>query len=390
MLSTLFPIQRPRLGLAIDAGTLSLLESQRGWRRGWRDTDVRLCRTRSLPAGLVNLSATELNVKDVTALAREVRALWGDSRATSRVASVALSLPDLCARVALFEFEVWPSKPAERDALLRWRFQKDRGMAATGARLAFRVFPPRPGAPAGGTDKTHRVLAAAIQGSIIEQYEQVCEEAGLIPVSLGVASLRLFDLCRPVMAAAQGRVQSDAPASGQAPGPLTGTDPSEFFFLHVAQAGFSFFALRHDCPVFYRIKPLRNGHTNLADEVRATVQFYDESRPAARNGSPALPRALFIVGAGESRPEDQHLGEESAPDKQRDGTEPGTTVAAQPGSGAALWRNRLDPDMASALHINTVQVGWENLLGSKNGQGKSEAQDRPPSALAALAGVWEA
>ncbi len=386
MLPTLFPIQRPRLGLSIDARTLSVLEVQRDWRRGWRDIHVGLCGERALPAGLVNLSATELNVSDVAALAGEIRTLRGSPRNASRVASVALSLPDLCARLALFEFEVWPNKAAECDALLRWRFQKDLGMPATGARLSFRVFPPTPGSAAEGARKTHRVLAAAIQGRIIEQYEQVCEVAGLIPVSLGVSSLRLFDLCRPVMAAAPGGVQRDSPAPGQAPG----TDPSEFFFLHVAQAGFSFFALQHDSPVFHRIKPLRDGHTNLADELRATIQFYDEVRPAARNGCPVLPRPLFIVGADVPCPDGQRLEEQAAPDQYRDSAEPGTTVAAHPTTAVASWRNLIDPDLAASLRLNMVPVGWESLLRSSHGQERHEAQVRPLSALAALAGVWEA
>lgn len=386
MLPTLFPIQRPRLGLSIDARALSVLEVQRDWRRGWREIDVRLCGERALPAGLVSPSATELNVSDVAALVGEIRTLRGSPGNASRVASVALSLPDLCARVALFEFEVWPNKAAECDALLRWRFQKDLGMPATGARLSFRWFPPTPGAVAGGAHNTHRVLAAVIQARIIEQYEQVCKEAGLIPVSLGVSSLRLFDLCRPAMAAARGGVQHDSPAPGEA----SGTDPSEFFFLHVAQSCFSFFALRHHCPVFHRIKPLRNGHTNLADELRATVQFYDESRLAARNGCPVLPRPLFVVGAEAPCSEGQRLGEQAVPDQDRDSAEPGTTVAAQTVSAMVSVHNLIDPDLAASLRLKMVPVGWESLLRSRNGQKRPEAQARPLSALAALAGVWEA
>ncbi len=363
-----------------------MLEVQRDWPRGWRDIDVRLCGERVLAAGLVNPSATELNVSDVAALAGEIRTLRGSPRNPPHVASVALSLPDLCARVALFEFEVWPNKPAERDALLRWRFQKDLGMPATGARLSFRWFPPMPGAVAGDARKTHRVLAAVIQARIIEQYEQVCQEAGLIPVSLGVSSLRLFDLCRPAMAAARGGVQHESPASGEA----SGMDPSEFFFLHVAQAGFSFFALRHHCPVFHRIKPLRNGHTNLADELRATVQFYDESRPAARNGCPVLPRPLFVVGTEAPSQDGQRLEEQAAPDQDRDTAQPGNAVAAQTVSATVFVDNLIDPDLAASLRLKMVPVGWQSLLRSRSRQGRPEAQARPLSALAALAGVWEA
>lgn len=329
----LFPIRRPRLGLSIGARRLSLLEIGRDWRRAWRSLEVHDWRERELPAGLVTPSATDRNVSNPASLAGELRTLLGGRRNVS----VALSLPDLCARVALFEFEAWPQRPAERDALLRWRFQKDLGVPPIDTRIAFRVFPSAQGATG-----LVRVLAAAVRREIIEQYEQVCEEAGLLPVTVGLTSLRLFDLCRPAMALAQ----RDAAAS------------QELFFLHLSEASFSFLALRHHGPVFLRIKPLRNGHTNLTDEVLATLQFYDEGHPAGQNGGSTMPRPLFVVGE------------------------------ASPGRFEPPACGLIDLDHAASLRLRLIPLGWPSLHTSGIGR-RPDAQPLPVSALPALAGVWE-
>ncbi len=120
---TLFPLTRPRLGLSIGAHALSLVEITRDWRRAWQGSGIRSCRVRELPDGLVRPSASDPNVSDVGALVEQVRTLLGGRRRPWELWPVALSLPDLCARVALFEFEAWPQKRAEGEALLRWRFQ---------------------------------------------------------------------------------------------------------------------------------------------------------------------------------------------------------------------------------------------------------------------------
>ncbi len=321
---TLFPFRRPSIGLNIGARSLSLIEIRRDWGRGRQGAGLRRCSERDLPDGLVRLSASAPNVSDVAALAREIRALWGGRRPVS----VALTLPDLCTRIALFDFEALPSKTAERETLLRWRFQKDFTMPAANLRLSYQVFRTTP----------PRVLAVGVRNNIVGQYEQACEEAGLLPVSVGLPSLRLFDLCRPAMQAAL--------AAGV----------NELFFLHVAEGSFSFFALRDRCPIFLRTKLLHNGHSSdpstLADEVLATLQFYGDNYPLAQDGLPAALRPLFVVGAP-----------------------PSCEV--------------LDPGTADSMHITVMPMGWDDVPVSRIGQSRTLPDAWSLSGLPALAGVLE-
>jgi hypothetical protein len=364
----LFPIRRPRLGLSIGAHTLGLVEVT----RAWSGLDIRRCCLRELPAGLVRPSASDPNISDVGTLVGEVRALLGGGRRPWQILPVALSLPDLCARVALFEFEAWPRKPAEGGALLRWRFQKELNVPAADARLAYRLFPSGAGSHSNGTPVSRRVLAAAVPAKVMDQYEQVCEEAGLLPLSVGLSSLALFDLCRPAML---------RPKDGE--GFLV---PHEVFFLSVTDGGYSFFALRDGSPVFLRMKPHRYGMTNgavppapvapgaevsdgspgagaeegqaegqravldprLAHEVVATIQFYDEGQPGAKASVGAQPRPFYVVGSQGSF---------------------------------------LDGDRSGALRLAVIPLNWEPLLSAWFGSARPDARTLPLAALPALAGA---
>lgn len=324
----LFPITRPHVGLSISHRTLCAVEVGRDWRSGWRGLRLRQCRTRELPAGLVRPSASDPNVSDVAALSDHLQTLLDGRRSLS----VALSLPDLCGRIALFDFETLPAKAAEREALLRWRYQQDLNVPAAETRLAYRVFRT-------AEQAVIRVLAVAIRPDILDQYERACEEAGLWPVSVGLASLRLFDLYRPAIKAA-GRCE-------------------ELFFLHAAEDSFAFLAVRHDSPVFLRIKPVRNGTaggpvtsaSHLADELVATLQFYADLHPT-RTGEadPSNPsRSLFVIGD-------------------------------------AVPQAAMDDTTLESLKVQVIPLGWETSPISRDVR---TAGSLPGSGLPALAGVLE-
>lgn len=272
----LFPFRRPSLGLSIGADTLGLVEV----RRGWREPSLRRCVERALPAGLLKLSASESNVTDVAALATECSALLDGQGTVTRPVPISLSLPDLCARVALLEFDTLPAKPSEVEALIRWRLQKDLNLPVADARLTYQVFHPHVHSLPQGERAVVRVLVVAMRETVIGPYEQVCELAGLIPVRVGLTSLQLFDLYRPTLEA-------------------TRNTDEECFYLSVGEGSFMFIAFQAGVPVFLRIKPLRNGSTAgstaaVADELLATLHFYMD-REALSERAPAFPRPLFLV-----------------------------------------------------------------------------------------------
>lgn len=340
---TLLPFKSPAIGLCIRAHALTAVEIRRDWRTGWRSPRLRSVAERALPAGLVRPSATELNITDVGKLADQIEGLHDHSGTIP----IAVSLPDLCARTALFEFDTLPAKSAECESLLRWRFQKDLNLATEGSRLLYRIYAPHASrlTPHGAAGPA-RVLAVAIRRNIIEQYEQVCERARLIPVRVGLSTLALFDLCHPVL---QQWMQAQAV---QSKSPIV----DEYFFASVSDESFSLVAVRHGIPSFVRMKN-RNGVTaggaaglipraTVNDELVATLQFYDESVGGSAN--PARP--LFVVG-----------------------------IADDP----QAW---LEPAVAHALGIQPVPVKAEDFSFAVG----AEANTAPASGLVAAAGLFAA
>jgi hypothetical protein len=333
-----FPIRRPALGLHVGARALTVAEVGRDWLQGGYGCRVHRVQRWQVPQGLLRVSPVEKNILDVPGLAVYVRGLLG--RRQGRC--VALSLPDQCARIALFDFESLPQKPAQVDSLLRWRFQKDLSMAVGDARMPYRVFRPKP-VPGQPAAKTVRVLAAAVREEVASQYEQMCEEAGAIPVAIGLSSLALLDACRA----------SISPSSGNA------------LFLHLTDTGFTFAAFQRWCPVFFRLKalyadPPPSAGTlgeRLVQEVSATLHFYAERYlgSAHRLGTNAGP--LYLV-------------------KGHEGLDP---VLQE--SGRSLPELLLEGALAEPLNLKVVTLAWEAL---RVHCGKPE-QSLPGSGLAAVA-----
>lgn len=269
---TLFPI--PRMELTLGPQTLSLVKADPAWRPGWGGSGLRQRQDRPTPAGLIEVSATDPNVRDVAALADALRALRRDVQgADHKTEPVTLTLPDLCARAALLEFDALPEKRADREALLCSRLRQQFHLPPVPARLIYKVFHQK--RTPGRINVNIRVLAVAILEPVLAQYEQACAEAGLLPVRIGTSSLQLFDLCRPAMHAASN--QDD-----------------ESFFLSLADDSFTFMAIRQRSPIMLRIRPWREAEPkgSMPAELVATMQFYAEVIPTLMGHGP---RPLFIV-----------------------------------------------------------------------------------------------
>jgi hypothetical protein len=234
---------------------------------------------RSLPEGVLALSASEPNVKDRDVLAKELRALV----ATLSERTLSVCLPDRVCSLAVFPFETVPPRERERDTILRWRFQHEEHVMAEDARILHRVFLVKdvtatPLTPKGQV--TAYVLAMAIKRTVLDQYEQVCRQAGVLPMSLSCAALWLFDFYRPVLM--------------QAP---------ELFFIHQASDSMTFFAIRQGMPVFCRMKGRRHGQEDVMREVRSTIQFYEDLHPTGRTAAESDSVPIYMVGEGFSRRE---------------------------------------------------------------------------------------
>jgi hypothetical protein len=274
-MSFFFPVHRPRTGLSFTERGIALVELRRGWHR----PGIVRIHERTLPAGVLALSVSEPNVKDRDTLAKELRALV----ITSSERTLAVCLPDRVCHLAVFPFETVPSRARDRDPILRWRFQHEEHVTVGDARILHRVFPVQGAMPMPPGRKlegqvTAFVLAMAIKRSVLDQYEQVCRQAGVLPISISCAALWLFDFYRPVM-----------------------TQAAELFFVHQASDSMTFFAMRQGMPVFCRMKGQRREPADMMREIWSTVQFYDDLYPPGGTAADSCSVPLYMVGEGCSR-----------------------------------------------------------------------------------------
>jgi hypothetical protein len=273
------------------------------------------------------MSASEPNVKDRCGLAKELRALV----ATSSERTLSVCLPDRVWQLAVFPFETLPPRERDREQIIRWRFQHEEHVTVGDARILHRVFPVTGAMPAtsagtkpkGQGQVTAYVLAMAIKRSVLDQYEQVCQQAGLLPISISCAALWLFDFYRPAI-----------------------TQADELFFVHQASDSMTFIAIKQGLPVFCRMKAQRGGQTDVMNEIRSTVQFYEDLHPhrGAAGGSGSVP--IYMVGESFS---------------QRG------VIAEQPVEIKALTAEK-----QSTYTPHVILPDWKALISTKNGTVSSE------------------
>ena len=190
-----------------------------------------------IPAGTIRLSPIEPNILEQEQVISNLKAVFGHR---SGPRSIALCLPDLCARTTILEMASLPNSLKEQHALVEWRLQQDLKLSKNTMRISFQHLSQK-------SDRPLRLLATAIQENIIQAYEHACLEAGLIPASIHLASLAVFNVCRPMMESILS--QSSRKISFV---------PGAQFFLYLADWGFSLIAIRHKTPTFLRVKPLRH------------------------------------------------------------------------------------------------------------------------------------
>jgi type IV pilus assembly protein PilM len=103
----------------------------------------------------------------------------------------ALILPDYCARIAVLDFDNFPSDPEEQLALLRFRMKKSVPFDVDSAVLSY-VVQPR-----GREGAKIEVLAAVMAAEIVGRYEAPFRAAGFHPGMVTTSSLAALNLMTP-------------------------------------------------------------------------------------------------------------------------------------------------------------------------------------------------
>ena len=141
-----------------------------------------------LDAGAVTPALTGTNIADRGALAARLsRLLVSAGRGARRVALV---LPDAVAKVSLVRLEKVPPRNRDLEELIRFHVRKAAPFHIDGAQVS---FVPGVALPGGGRE----FVVAVAQRDVIDQYEQVCQRAG---VHAGLVDLATFSLANLVEA----------------------------------------------------------------------------------------------------------------------------------------------------------------------------------------------
>ncbi|MDH5773640.1 MAG: hypothetical protein OEZ57_01825 [Nitrospirota bacterium] len=237
----LFPIHQPNLALSISGNALYLVESK----KSWRTTTLKRVKEVWLPPDVLHLSSAKPNIEKMDVFIEHLRTL---TESIKKPVSIALSLPDLCARTCVFDFSTFPTKKFEQLALLNWRFQQDLKLDTTQSRLDYGVYLPS-SLTETSKEETNpenvRILGTAIRNEIVEQYERACLDLNLMPVSVSIAGLDIFDLYQPTIKEILEVKDRRKPSKS-----------SEAMFLFISHWGFTFFAFEEGCPRFIRTKAI--------------------------------------------------------------------------------------------------------------------------------------
>ena len=138
--------------------------------------------------GVVESSSRQLNIRDarrfVEGLRRGVDALAGSEE------RVALSLPDRSGRIYLIDVDAPFKSHQEGIDILKWRLKSNLPMPPAQINLDYQVLDKR-------EDGRQSCIVAAMGLPVLEQYEDLVNEAGRHAIQIDFHSLNLYNYYRP-------------------------------------------------------------------------------------------------------------------------------------------------------------------------------------------------
>jgi type IV pilus assembly protein PilM len=197
-----------------------------------------------LAPGAVVPSLTAHNIVDREAVRTAVsRAVGQLGRSPSRVALV---IPDAAARVSLIKFDQVPARREDLDQLIRWQVKKSAPFPIEDACVTYSH-----GARA--ADGSQEFVVVSARRPVIEEYEAVCEGAGLYAGLVDLATLSAINLFLAGAAIPAG----------------------DWMLVHMRPAYTSLVILRGADVLFFRSRP-EGDEDSLADIVHQTAMYYED------------------------------------------------------------------------------------------------------------------
>jgi type IV pilus assembly protein PilM len=138
--------------------------------------------------GVLLVSPLHDNIQQPQVLLDHIKSLAPANGSRKRRAAVIL--PDYCARVAVLDFDTFPTDPDEQQALVRFRLKKSVPFEVETAMVSYVVQPRSNGSKI-------EVLAAVISSDIVVQYEAPFRAAGFHPGLVTISTLAALNLLAP-------------------------------------------------------------------------------------------------------------------------------------------------------------------------------------------------
>ena len=139
----------------------------------------------ALKTGTLEVSPLKENVIDADDFSAAVQALAGP-QAARKLKDVALILPDYSIRLAVLDFDEFPSDVKEQLALVRFRLKRSVPFDVESAALSYWIQPAR--------NKKIEVVAAVAPLEIVSRYEAPFRAAGLNPGFVTTSTLAALEL----------------------------------------------------------------------------------------------------------------------------------------------------------------------------------------------------
>jgi len=140
-------------------------------------------------AGVLLVSPVQDNIHQPQAVLDQLRVIAPPNGHRRRRA--ALILPDYCARIAVLDFDAFPSDPAEQLALIRFRLKKSVPFDIDSAIVSYSAQPRRK------DSEKIEVLAAVMAAEVVGQYEAPFRTMGFHPGLVTTSSLAALNLVQP-------------------------------------------------------------------------------------------------------------------------------------------------------------------------------------------------
>jgi len=145
---------------------------------------------RALNEGVLAISPLTDNVKEPEAFARGLAETFPGQTSTKGLRPAVLILPDYSSRLQVLDFDTFPAKIEEQQALVRFRMKKTVPFDIETAAVSFYAQPPA------NDSKKVEVVAVLVAYEILGRYEAPLREAGYQPGLVTTSALATLNLIK--------------------------------------------------------------------------------------------------------------------------------------------------------------------------------------------------